>query len=230
MKEIKTSKKAVKGLSPAGQRMKNAFIQTKAKAEQQIREQEAQQKAAPVEYAENAIAGKAQAGAKKAARLLNQRGKKAVRNLPKNLRAVKQKTKSAVKTAQKSIKTAKTAGKTIKTTTKTAQTTAKTTAKTAQATVKTSRVAAKAAATTAKATGKAVVAAGKAIAAAVKALIEIIVAGGWIAVIVILVIVMIAAVVMAFVGEDGELPDISSSPSFTSSYFEPDVSSVAGNG
>src|SRR5574344_1153086 len=119
--------------------------------------------------------------------------------------------KGAVKTAQKSVKTAE---KTAKTTIKTTQQAAKATQRAAQATIKATQRAAQAAKATAKAvaTGvkaavKATIAAVKAIIAATKALVAAIAAGGWVAVVVIIVICRIALICgsvfgVFFSGED----------------------------
>lgn len=114
--------------------------------------------------------------------------------------------KATVKTAKGTVKatqkTVKTAEHTARTTIKTAQRTAKTAQKTAQATAKAAKAAAQAARATAKAvaTGvkaavKATIAAVKAIIAATKALIAAIAAGGWVAVVVIIVICLIGLIV-----------------------------------
>lgn len=103
-------------------------------------------------------------------------------------KAVKEAAKSTVKTATKSIKTA---DHTAKAAVKTSQAAAKNAAKTAQAAqraAQAARVAARAAAVSAKTAVKAMVAAIKAIIAAAKGLTALIAAGGWIAVLVILVI------------------------------------------
>lgn len=119
--------------------------------------------------------------------------------------------KEATKTAQKSVKTAE---QTAKTAIKTSQQAAKAAQKTAQATVKASQKAAQAAKATAKATAatikaaaKATVAAVKAIIAAVKGLIAAIAAGGWVAVVVIIVLCLVALIAgsvfgIFFSGED----------------------------
>ena len=119
--------------------------------------------------------------------------------------------KGSAKTAQKTVKTAE---RTAKTTVKTAQRTAKAAQKTAQATVKTAqraaqaaRVAAKAAVVTVKAIAKATALAIKAIIAGTKALIATIAAGGWVAVLVIIVICLIGMILgsvfgIFFSGED----------------------------
>lgn len=119
--------------------------------------------------------------------------------------------KHTIKTTQKSVKTAE---KTSKAAIKTTQNSSKAAQKTAQATVKVSQRAAQAAHATAKATvatlkaaTKTTVAAVKAIIAGTKALVAAIAAGGWVAVIVIVVVCLIALIVgscfgIFFTGED----------------------------
>ena len=113
---------------------------------------------------------------------------KTIKTVDRSGKAIKQTAKStgkaAVKTTQKTIKTART---TIKTT----QAAAKTAQKTAQATAK----AAKTAVQTARAAAKATAAGIKAIIAGTKALIAAIAAGGWIAVVVIIVVCLIGLIV-----------------------------------
>ena len=107
--------------------------------------------------------------------------------------------KGSAKTAQKTVKTAE---RTAKTTVKTAQRTAKAAQKTAQATAKAAKAAAqaakaaaKAAVTGVKAAVKATATAIKATIAAIKGLIALIAAGGWVAVVIILLICLIALIV-----------------------------------
>ena len=141
-----------------------------------------------------------------------ERGKKTVKQTAKSTGKATVKTaKGSVKTTRKTIKTAE---QTAKTTVKTAQATAKTAQKTAQATAKAARAAAqaaraaaKAAVVAAKAVAKATVAAVKAIISGVKALVAAIAAGGWVAVVIIVVICLIALIVgscfgIFFSGED----------------------------
>lgn len=109
----------------------------------------------------------------------------------------RQGTKAAIKTAEQ---TSRTAIKTAEATAKTAQRTAQATAKAARAAVQTARAAAKAAATTAKAAAKAVAAAAKAIIAGTKALIAAIAAGGWVVVLVVVVICLIGLIVASCFG------------------------------
>ena len=123
---------------------------------------------------------------------------KSIKTLPKVDKTIKQATKGTAKTATKSVKTVqKTTHATIKTsqaTAKTAQATAKASVKTAKTAAQTAKVTAKAVATTAKAVAKATVTAVKAIIAGVKGLVAAIAAGGWVAVIIILVICMVGLV------------------------------------
>lgn len=113
-------------------------------------------------------------------------------------KTVKTSAKSAVKTTEKGVKTAKTTAKTaIKTTeqtAKTAQVAAKTSAKAAQKTAQAAKTTAKATAHAVKVAVKATVSAIKAIIAGTKALISAIIASGWIAVLIILIVVLFGAV------------------------------------
>lgn len=125
--------------------------------------------------------------------------------------AVKAAEKSTIKTTQKSVKTAektsKAAVKTARQSAKAAQKTAQATAKASQRAAQAARTAVKVSATTLKAATKATVAAVKAIIAGTKALIAAIAAGGWIAVVIIVVICLIALIFgscfgIFFSGED----------------------------
>ena len=142
------------------------------------------------------------------------RGQKSIKTVDRSRKTIKQASSTAkgtVKTASKSIKTAeKTAKASIKTTqqaAKAAQRTAQATARAARAAAHAARAAAKAAVTAAKVAVKATIAAVKAIIAATKALIAAIAAGGWIAVLVIIVICLIGLIIgscfgIFFSGED----------------------------
>ena len=119
-------------------------------------------------------------------------------------KAVQTATKVTTQTAKGSAKTAKT---TVKTTEKAAKTTAKTTKKAAKAAAKAAQKAAQAAKAAAQATvkfvkvaAKAIVAAVKATVTAVKGIVAAIAAGGWVAVVVILLICMIGLVVGSVFG------------------------------
>ncbi|MGI5848872.1 MAG: NlpC/P60 family protein [Christensenellales bacterium] len=105
--------------------------------------------------------------------------------------------KGTVKTVQRTVKAARTTVKSGQKAVKTAQRTAKTAQKTAQATARAAQIAARAARAAAKAAAaaaKAVTAIVKAIIAAVKALIVAIAAGGWVAVLIIIVVAVIALI------------------------------------
>ena len=101
-------------------------------------------------------------------------------------------TQRAVKTAEQSSKVAI---KTAQETAKAAQKSAQAAAKAAQKAAQIARATARAAAAAAKAAAKAVVAAVKAIIAAVKELVAAIAAGGWVAVLVIVIIMLVALIV-----------------------------------
>lgn len=112
--------------------------------------------------------------------------------------------KATVKTTQKSIKTAE---QTARTTIKTSQATAKAAQRSAQAAAKAShraaqaaRVAAQKSAQAAKAAARATVSAVRAIIAGTKALIATLIAGGWITVVIILIIVLLGCAVSLFGG------------------------------
>lgn len=132
----------------------------------------------------------------------------AIKTAERGEKTIKQSARSAGKATVKTTKrTIKTAGQTARTTIKTSQAAAKAAQKTAQATAKASRRAAQAARETAraaaigiKAAAKATAAAVKAIIAGTKALIAAIAAGGWVAVLIILVIVLLGCAVALFGG------------------------------
>ena len=261
MPDIKTRdavKKTVKVIDKsvvAAERMKNAYIRTKDKAEHGIFAAES----SPEEYAADRTLTGTETAAHEAVHGLDKVGRKGVKNAKENISKAKdyfqrrrtdlpkkqaqdamrrvrrsadatQKTiktvdrsgktikqtakstgKAAVKTTQKTIKTAE---QTARTTIKTTQAAAKTAQKTAQATAKAAKTAAQTACATAKATAagikaavKATTAALKAIIAGTKALIAAIAAGGWVAVVIILVICVIGLIVgscfgIFFSGED----------------------------
>lgn len=107
--------------------------------------------------------------------------------------------KGTVKTAQNTVKTAKATGKvavkTAETTVKTAKATAQATAKAAKAAAAAAKAAVKATIAAIKVAVKAIVAAVKLAIAAVKAIAAAIAAGGWVAVVVIVFICLVALIV-----------------------------------
>lgn len=119
-------------------------------------------------------------------------GKQTIKTAKRDIKTARHSAGKGVKTAEKTTKTAiKTAEKAAK---KAAQT-AKATKKVAQASARAAREAAKATAKTARAAVKATVAAVKAIIAGIKTLVAAIAAGGWVAVVIILVICVIGLIV-----------------------------------
>ena len=233
MKDIKTreNKKDIKMLDRAAglaKVTKDATVRTK----DQIQNLSDDGQITPDEYAEDKIKYMAESAiedtgkaAKKTVQKTYDGGKrlyKEIRRTRKETDAIKQTAKSTgkstAKTMQKSIKTGqrtvKTAQQTAKTTVKTAERTAKAAKKTAEASAKAAKMAAQAARQAARATYKAAVITAKAVAAAVKAaiagikaLIAAIAAGGWVAVVIIIVICLIALIVgscfgIFFSGED----------------------------
>lgn len=179
----------------------------------------------PDEYAEDKIKYMAESAiedtgkaAKKTVQKTYDGGKrlyKEIRRTRKETDAIKQTAKSTgkttAKTMQKSIKTGqrtvKTAQQTAKTTVKTAEKTAKSAKKTAEASAKAARMAAQATYKAAVVTAKATAAAVKAAIAGVKALIAAIAAGGFVSVVIIIIICIIALIAgscfgIFFIGED----------------------------
>ncbi len=126
-------------------------------------------------------------------------------------RTVHQTIKTAERSSRKAIKTTQRTAKTAQQTVKAAQRSAQATVKATQGAVQTARATAKAAATTAKATAKATVAAIK---AAIAATQELIAAGGWVVIVVVLVICMIGLLIASpfgiFFSDGGGSPDAAS--------------------
>ena len=252
---VKKTVKVIDKSAVAAERMKDAYVRTKDKAEHGIFAAEP----SPEEYAADRTLTGTETAVHEAANGLDKAGRKGVKNTKENIskakdyfqrrktdlpkkqaqdamrrvrrsadatqktiktvdrsgKAIKQTAKStgkaAVKTTQKTIKTAEqTARTTIKTTqagAKTAQKTVQATAKAAKTAAHTARAAAKATAASIKAAVKATTAAVKAIIGGTKALIAAIAAGGWIAVVVIIVVYLIGLIVgscfgIFFSGED----------------------------
>ena len=220
MNDIKTreNKKDIKMLDRAAglaKVTKNATVRTK----DQVQNLSDDGQITPDEYAEDKIKYMAESAiedtgkaAKKTVQKTYDGGKwlyKEIRRTRKETDAIKQTAKSTgkatTKTLQKSIKTGqrtvKTAQQTARTTVKTAEKTAMAAKKTAEASAKSSKMAAQAARQAAQATYKATVVTAKAVAAAVKsaiagikALAAAIAAGGWVAVVIIVVICLIALI------------------------------------
>ena len=129
-------------------------------------------------------------------------------------RTARQTIKTAERSSRKVIKTTQRTAKTAQQTVKTAQRSAQATVKATQRAVQTARATAKAAAVTAKATAKATVAAIKAAIAAMQELIAAIAAGGWVVIVVVLVICMIGLLIASpfgiFFSDGSGSPDAAS--------------------
>ena len=206
-KGIKTTKENISKVKENIQKRKAAAEQPKKQAEKQAARKTRQ---AADKISEPVRTLRQERGAVKTL----DRGKKSIKTVDRGRKTVKQASSTAkgtVKTASKSIKTAeKTAKASIKTTqqaAKAAQRTAQATARAARATAHAARAAARAAVVAAKVAAKATIAAVKAIIAATKALIAAIAAGGWIAVLVIVIICLIGLLIgscfgIFFSGED----------------------------
>lgn len=112
----------------------------------------------------------------------------------KNIRKANNTIKTATKQTERTIKTAKNTGKTIKSTAKATKKTAEKTAKSAKKAYQISKQIARQTVKTIKRAIKATILAIKAIFAGVKALIAFLIAGGWVALIIIVVICLIALI------------------------------------
>ena len=161
-------------------------------------------------------AKKAVTDAKRSLQQTRQAGRKSIKTLKQSGKGAKATGKDTIKTVKKSIKiterTAKAAVKTAQHTAKVTGQSAKAATKSAKLAAQASKAAAKAAVTTAKAAVKATAALVKATIAAVKGLVALIAAGGWIAVLVIIIICLIGLLAgsvfgVFFSGEDSGLVD-----------------------
>ena len=211
-KGIKTTKENISKVKENIQKRKAAAEQPKKQAEKRAARQASQRAGhqAADRVSEPVKTLRQERGAVKTL----DRGKKGIKTVDRGRKTVKQASSTAkgtIKTASKSIKTAeKTAKASIKTSkqaAKAAQRTAQATARAARAAAHAARAAGKAAVTAAKVAAKATIAAVKAIIAATKALIAAIAAGGWIAVLVIVIICLIGLLIgscfgIFFSGED----------------------------
>ena len=225
MKDIKTKEsiKDIKVLDKAAglaKVTKNATVHTK----QQVQNLSDDARITPDEYAEDKVKYMAETvaegtgkAAKQTVNNIYDGGNRLYREI-RRTRKEAETARSVAETLHKSIKTGrqsiKTAQHTTKTTVKTAQQTAKAAKKTAEATAKSSKMAAQAARQAAQATYKATVVTAKAVAAAVKsaiagikALAAAIAAGGFVSVVIIIIICIIALIAgscfgIFFIGED----------------------------
>lgn len=248
---VKKTVKVIDKSAVSAERMKDAYVRTKDKAEHGVFAAEP----SPEEYAADRTLTETETTAHETAHGLDKAGRKGVKTTKENISKAKdyfqwrktdlpkkqaqdamrrvrrsadttQKTiktvdrsgktikqtakstgKAAVKTTQKTIKTARTTIKTTQAAAKAAQKTVQATAKAAKTAAHTARATAKATAAGIKAAVKATAAAVKAIIAGTKALSAAIAAGGWVAVVIILVICVIGLIAgsclgIFFSGED----------------------------
>ena len=186
--------KAMNKTKAISRNMKSTLIKLKDKAEETQRSNQDN----PHTYATDSISQKAKNISSNTSHMIERYGWKSVKNAPDTIR----KAKAGAANIKRKIQAASKAGKGTKTTIKTSAQVAKTSAKAAQSAMKNSqraaraaRVATQTAIRTAKITAKAVITSIKAIIAAVKGLISLIAAGGWVAVVIILIVCMIAFIV-----------------------------------
>ncbi|MBS6194793.1 MAG: lysozyme family protein [Clostridiales bacterium] len=195
VKEKRRSSKEIRGMEQAATDVKAAAYPQTNQPKEQIKKKAQEQ------------AGKRMVQANGEMRRIKtiERGEKTIKTVQNSSKMVKATGKGTVKSTTRSIKTAEqTARTTIKTTqqsAKAAQIAAKTSIKTAEKAAIAAKQAARTAERTARATIRATIAAVKAIIAATKALISAIAAGGWIAVL-ILVLVILFGGILCMTGGD----------------------------
>ena len=156
------------------------------------------------ETQQNFVKGKQKVNAFKS-RIKEKRAKELKNAVNNTNKTIKSGTKKTIKIAKSSTKLA---GKSIKTTEKMAknsQKIAKESVKATQRAIKITKHATKVTAKAVKATIQATIKAVKAIIAGAKALVSAIVAGGWVAVVIILVIVLIAGFIATIFNSDGDM-------------------------
>lgn len=220
-KKLNTTIKTLDRTSIVGSKLKENLININEKAKGNYERSESPSQ----EYAINKIQEKAKNGSKYGIYKVKRLGKKNLNNTINNLKNTKEnlnkaknnikkvkdnvrrikkvseqaikKTKQSIRIAKKSIKTAK---KTIKTAHKTAKVTIKTTKKVAKVGVKMTKATIKLSIKAIQVAIKITIAIVKAIIAAIQALIAAIIAGGWVAVIIIVVICLIAMICYSIYG------------------------------
>ena len=184
--------------------MKNRAVQSDRPP--QVKPQDAAKAPRQVETAVNTVETPVKT-AKRPAQAMGQTAKATGRGAKGTIKSAQRTVKTAQRTAKGTVKTSKTAIKTADHTAKAAQKTAQATAKAAKMTAHAARATAKTAATTAKAAAKGVSATVKAMIASVKALVAAIAAGGWVAILAVVIICLIGLIVgscfgIFFSGED----------------------------
>lgn len=185
--EIKTLNKAVVGT----EKLKDNIVKVKDRSEQLYNDDNS-----IYEYESNKISSTSTTLANEGVRYINNKGRKSVVETKDNIYKAKKKI-DKFKKKKIAKKTSKKAGKqTIKTT----KTVAKNTKKASQKAMKLAKDAAKVTVKGIKVTVKATISSIKAIIAATKALISAIIAGGWIAIVVIIVICLVGLLCSSFMG------------------------------
>ena len=213
-KTIKTLNKAVVGT----QNIKDNIVSTKEKINENIPNKDNNEN--NIEYGSNTITGASSITASAVVTKFNKYGKKSFEETKDNImkskvkikdfkekKLAKRMEKQAVKTGKGTIKTGKNTIKNGKTAVKTSKEVAIKTQRMAKESVKASKRAAQAAKETAKATArgiklaiKATISAIKGIIAGTKALIAALIAGGWVAVVVIIIICLVALLCSSIFG------------------------------
>ena len=190
------------------QQVKNRAVQSDRPP--QVKPQDAAKAPRQVETAVNTLETSVKT-AKRPAQAMGQTAKATGRSAKGTVKSAQRTVKTAQRTAKGTVKTSehtsKTAIKTADHTAKAAQKTAQATTKAAKMTAHAARATAKTAAATAKAAAKGVSATVKAMIASVKALVAAIAAGGWVAILAIVIICLIGLLVgscfgIFFSGED----------------------------
>ena len=184
--------------------VKNRAVQ--ADRPPQVKPQDAAKVPRQVETAVNTVETPVKM-AKRPAQAMGQTAKATGGGAKGTIKSAQRTVKTAQRTAKGTVKTSKTAIKTADHTARAAQKTAQATAKAAKMTAHAARATAKTAAATAKAAAKGVSATVKAMIASVKALVAAIAAGGWVAILAVVIICLIGLIVgscfgIFFSGED----------------------------
>ena len=227
MEDIKTKKKqevSIKKLDRAkivGQNLKSNIISVKDKTKENYKKNESTAQ----EYAENKVSNtmhdiiyytprlnrKGKQNLEKTIQNI-EKGKVQIKKAQKGIKNVKRKVKITINKAKRNINAVKTTEKTAKTTIKTTKQVAKNSVKLAQRTAQMTKQAVKTTIQATKVAIKTTIAIIKAIIAATKALVSAIIAGGWVAVVVIIVICLIAMICSSVFGiffanekKDGEM-------------------------
>lgn len=204
IKVKETLKKGVKTIDKAvvqSERFKDTIVRTKEKAEEQVSSNESS-----VEYASNKINFAVNRGVDEGVHYGNKEGQKALLKTKENYQKGKVKIKKLnhklkeSRNVSKGVKQTKNAVKTSKEVAKTAQKTAKETAKASKRAVQVAKETAKRTAQGIKLAIKATISAIKGIIAGTKALIAAIAAGGWVAVVVIILICLIGLLCSSIFG------------------------------